>query len=167
MFLPSLPSILFVCTGNICRSPLAEGVFRHLAEQRGHADIRFDSAGLGNWHAGDPPDRRSIEVAARHGLFIENQVCRVIEQADHDRFDVILGMDRSHVAALGRGPDSGSHANIALYLDFCNGVKGDVPDPYYGSTADFERVYGMIRAAAETWFDTAGTAFSGQTSSTT
>ena len=167
MLLPSLPSILFICTGNICRSPLAEGVFRHLAELRGYPDIRFDSAGLGNWHAGDPPDTRSIEVARRHGIFIQNQVCRVIEAADHDRFDVLLGMDCGHVASLNRGAGNSSQAKVALYLDFCCGVKGDVPDPYYGSTADFERVYGMVRAAAETWFDTAGTASSGQTSSTT
>jgi protein-tyrosine phosphatase len=167
MLLPSLPSILFVCTGNICRSPLAEGVFRHLAELQGYPDIRFDSAGLGNWHVGDPPDLRSIEVARRHGIFIQNQVCRVIEEADHFRFDVILGMDSGHVASLKRCSGSASQAKVALYLDFCCGVKGDVPDPYYGSSADFERVYGMVRAAAEMWFDTVGNASSGQTSSTT
>jgi protein-tyrosine phosphatase len=141
MLLPSLPSILFVCTGNICRSPLAEGVFRHLAELQGYPDIRFDSAGLGTWHVG--------------------------EEADHFRFDVILGLDSGHVASLKRCSGSASQAKVALYLDFCCGVKGDVPDPYYGSSADFERVYGMVRAAAEMWFDTVGNASSGQTSSTT
>lgn len=167
MHLHSLPSILFVCTGNICRSPLAEGVFRHLAELRGFRDIRFDSAGLGSWHAGDPPDSRSIEVAKRHDISIQDQVCRVVDDTDFQRFDVILGMDGGHVASLKRKPAGNSSAKVALYMDYCCGLTGDVPDPYFGSIADFGRVYGMIRAAAETWFDTVGTASSGQTSSTT
>ena len=166
MPLPHIPSILFVCTGNICRSPLAEGVFRHLAELRGYTDIRFDSAGLGSWHAGDPPDVRSIEVARRHGIFIQNQVCRVVGDADYKRFDVILGMDSGHVASLNRNPAGTPTAKVALFMDFCCGWNGDVPDPYFGDQADFERVYGMIRAAAETWFDTTGIASSGQASST-
>lgn len=166
MLLPSLPSILFICTGNICRSPLAEGVFRHLAELRGHTNIRYDSAGLGNWHAGDPPDSRSIEVASRHGMNIQNQVCRVFEEADYMRFDVILGMDAGHVASLNRNKAGKPPAKVALFMDFCCGLNGDVPDPYYGNQADFERVYGMIRAAAETWFDTTGRASKGQASST-
>ena len=166
MPLPHIPSILFVCTGNICRSPLAEGVFRHLAELRGYTDIRFDSAGLGSWHAGDPPDVRSIEVARRHGIFIQNQVCRVVGDADYKRFDVILGMDSGHVSALSQRFAHQSTTKLALFMEFCGGSKGEVPDPYYGSIADFERVYGMIRAAAETWFDTTGIASSGQASST-
>ena len=163
----SIPSILFVCTGNICRSPLAEGVFRHLADLRGYPDFHFDSAGLGNWHTGDPPDSRSIEIAKRHGIFIHDQVCRVVEDADFQRFDVILGMDSGHVTSLNHKNRQEMPAKVALYMDYCCGLEGDVPDPYYGSEVDFERVYGMIRAAAETWFDTVGTASSGQTSSTT
>jgi protein-tyrosine phosphatase len=166
MKLHNIPSILFVCTGNICRSPLAEGVFRHLAELRGYADIRFDSAGLGRWHEGEPPDIRSIEIAKRHGVLIHDQICRAVNDADFQRFDVILGMDAGHVAALWQRLAHQSTAKLALFMEFCSGSKGDVPDPYYGTTADFERVYGMIRAAADTWFDTIGMASSGQASST-
>lgn len=162
----SIPSILFVCTGNICRSPLAEGVFRHLAEQHGLADALFDSAGLGSWHAGEPPHRRSIDIAARHGIFIGDQVCRQIVPADFARFDVILGMDNGHVAALQRQKTDGSMASIALFSQFCIGTKADVPDPYYGTLRDYERVYGMIRAAGEAWFGMMGSASSGQASST-
>ena len=166
MLLPSLPSMLFICTGNICRSPLAEGVFRHLAELRGYRDVRFDSAGLGSWHAGDPPDPRSVSVAGQNGILIQDQVCRVVVDADFQRFDVILGMDSGHVASLNRNPAGNPPAKVALFMDYCCGLRADVPDPYYGSVADFERVYGMIRAAAETWFDTVGSASSGQASST-
>lgn len=162
----NIPSMLFVCTGNICRSPLAEGVFRHLAEVRGFAGARFDSAGLGSWHAGDPPDHRSIEVARQHGIFIHDQVCRVVEEADFGRFDVIIGMDRGHVSALTKRHSRASTAKVALFMDYCTGTKADVPDPYYGTAANFEQVYGMIRAAGEAWFGTMGSASSGQASST-
>lgn len=166
MLLPSLPSMLFICTGNICRSPLAEGVFRHLAELRGYRDVQFDSAGLGSWHAGDPPDPRSVTVAGQNGILIQDQVCRVVVDADFQRFDVILGMDSGHVASLNRNTAGNPPAKVALFMDYCCGLRADVPDPYYGSVADFERVYGMIRAAAEAWFDTVGSASSGQASST-
>lgn len=166
MVVRSIPSILFVCTGNICRSPLAEGVFRHLAEVRGFAGARFDSAGLGHWHVGEPPHRRSIDVGARHGIFIGDQVCRQVDPADFARFDVILGMDSGHVTALQRQKTEGSMATIALFSQFCVGTKADVPDPYYGTLDDYERVYGMIRAAGEAWFETMGSASSGQASST-
>jgi protein-tyrosine phosphatase len=162
----SIPSMLFVCTGNICRSPIAEGVFRHLAERNGHPAARFDSAGLGHWHVGEPPDRRAITIAGRHGIFIGDQVCRQFSQADFARFDVILGMDSGHVTALQRLKPDGSTAKVALFSQFCVGTKADVPDPYYGTPDDYERVYGMIRAAGEAWFETMGSASSGQASST-
>ena len=160
-------SVLFVCTGNICRSPLAEGVFRHLAVLNGRSDIVLDSAGLGSWHAGEPPDARSIKVGARHGVGIHDQICRVVTQGDFSRFDVILGMDRSHVTALERQRPYGASAQVALFMRWCSGRTQVVPDPYYGDTGDFERVYGMIRAAAEDWFATVGLASSGQDSSIT
>ena len=160
-------SILFVCTGNICRSPLAEGVFRDLALLNGHADILLDSAGLGSWHVGEQPDLRSIKVGVRHGVAIHNQVCRMVTEADFARFDVILGMDRSHVAALERQRPDKKSAYVGLFMQWCAGAAQDVPDPYYGDLDDFERVYGMIRAAAEKWFSTGGRASSGHDSSIT
>ncbi len=161
---PPMPqSILFVCTGNICRSPLAEGVFRDIAPE----SMRFDSAGLGSWHVGEPPDRRSIAVAARHGVAIDAQICRMVTKADYSRFDVILGMDSGHVAALERQRPQGANAIVALFMQFCTGLTHDVPDPYYGELADFEKVHGMVRAAAEDWFRISGLVSSGQDSSTT
>ena len=156
-------SILFVCTGNICRSPLAEGVFRDLASP----SMLLDSAGLGSWHVGEPPDLRSIKVAARHGLGIDSQVCRMVTAGDFSRFDVMLGMDRSHVAALERQRPEGAGARVALFMPFCTGKQLDVPDPFYGDMSDFEKVYGMVRAAAEDWFKTAGRASRGHDSSIT
>lgn len=156
-------SILFVCTGNICRSPLAEGVFRDLALNA----MQLDSAGLGSWHVGEPPDRRSIKVAARHGVAIDAQVCRMVTAADFQKFDVILGMDRSHIVALERLKPVDANAKLLLFMQFCTGRMIDVPDPYYGDPADFEKVYGMVRTAAERWFESVGLASSGQDSSTT
>ncbi len=156
-------SILFVCTGNICRSPLAEGIFRDLAMP----SMLLDSAGLGSWHVGEPPDARSIKVAARHGLAIDRQVCRMVTVDDFSKFDVILGMDNSHVAALERQKPEGATAQVALFMQYCAGKHMDVPDPFYGGIADFEKVYGMVRAAAEDWFMTAGRMSKGQDSSIT
>lgn len=162
--MPTLPrSILFVCTGNICRSPLAEGVFRHLAPDF----MVFDSAGLGDWHVGDGPDRRSTAVAARHGIDISGQICRVVTQADFDRFDVILGMDSGHVQALGRMRPLDATARVGLFMEFCRGVRRDVPDPYHGGPAEFQAVYGMVRTAAEAWIGGLKPASSGQDSSMT
>lgn len=156
-------SILFVCTGNICRSPLAEGIFRDLASP----SVFLDSAGLGSWHVGEPPDARSIKVATRHGLAIDGQVCRMMTAGDFSKFDVILGMDRSHVTALERQMPEGATAQVALFMQYCAGKHLDVPDPYYGGLADFEKVYGMVRAAAEGWFKTIGRASRGHDSSIT
>jgi protein-tyrosine phosphatase len=160
---PAPRSILFVCTGNICRSPLAEGVFRDLAPP----SMLVDSAGLGSWHVGEPPDVRSIKVAARHGLEIGSQVCRMVTAGDFSQFEVILGMDRSHVAALERQRPEGASARVALFMQFCAGKQLDVPDPFYGDMSDFEKVYGMVRAAAEDWFKATGRASRGQDSSIT
>src|SRR6218665_3815243 len=94
-------SILFVCTGNICRSPLAEGIFSHLAEKRGEAALyRADSAGTGGWHRGETPDPRSIAVAASHGIDISGQKARQVLTTDFERFDLLLGMDADHVEML-------------------------------------------------------------------
>lgn len=143
-------SVLFVCLGNICRSPLAEGVFRHVLQNRGAAG-RFlvDSAGTGGWHAGSPPDPRSVEIAARHGIDLTAQRARRIADGDFARFDLVLAMDRSNRAELKARAGGGRLDRIHLLMDFALGEARDVPDPYYGGADGFETVYRMIRAASE------------------
>jgi len=143
-------SILFVCLGNICRSPLAEGVFRAVVDAQGEASrFRVDSAGTGGWHAGSAPDPRSIAIAARHGIDISGQQARQIRPQDFAEFDVILGMDRSNVDDLRRVAPVQALPRIHLYLDFATRRVGDVPDPYYGGPEGFADVYRMIRVASE------------------
>ncbi len=143
-------AVLFVCLGNICRSPLAEGVFRHVAAAAG-LDDRFiiESAGTGAWHEGDMPDPRSIEVAARHGIDLTGQRARKIQPADFTSFTHIFGMDRSNVANIRRAAPAGATSEIHLFLDFAAGHVIDIPDPYYGGPDGFDNVYRTIRAASE------------------
>lgn len=145
-----MTSILFVCLGNICRSPLAEGILRHKIDAAG-LTTRFvlDSAGCGGWHAGEPPDRRSIAAAARHGVAIDTQTARQLKSDDFERFDLILGMDRDNVAFLKKQQPWGSMARIALYLEEALGEARNVPDPYYGGDADFHAVYDLCNRASD------------------
>ncbi len=143
-------SVLFVCLGNICRSPLAEGVFRAVVDERGEgARYVIDSAGTGGWHAGSAPDPRSIKVARQHGVDIAGQVCRQIADADFSRFDLIFAMDRSNLDDLRARSTPRDRSRIYLFLDYAHGAPGEVPDPYYGGPNGFQDVYGMIRAASE------------------
>jgi protein-tyrosine phosphatase len=143
-------SVLFVCLGNICRSPLAEGVFRHKAESLGLGDRFFlDSAGCGGWHKGEQPDRRSIATAARHGIDISGQRARQVTADDFDRFDLILGLDRDNVAYLAGMKPWESRAKVALYLDEALDRAKNVPDPYYGGPKDFEDVYRLCDEASD------------------
>lgn len=148
--MPPPISILFVCLGNICRSPLAEGVFTDAARAAGRGSaFRLDSAGTGAWHAGSPPDPRSIEIAARNGIDISGQRARKVSPGDFRRFDLILGMDSSNVTDL-RAHAPGTHSGrIHLFLDYAAGIEKDMPDPYYGGPDGFETVYRMIREASE------------------
>ncbi|WP_144378648.1 low molecular weight protein-tyrosine-phosphatase [Mesorhizobium amorphae] len=143
-------SILFVCLGNICRSPLAEGVFRDVLASRG-LEHRFvlDSAGTGGWHAGSAPDPRSVEIAARHGIDISTQQARKVALDDFSRFDLILGMDRSNVADLKAAAPYEARERIHLFLEFAGDRGREVPDPYYGGAEGFASVYRMIRDASE------------------
>lgn len=148
---PGATSVLFVCMGNICRSPLAEGVFRHLAAEAGLGD-RFvvDSAGTGAWHEGEAADRRSVEVAAAHGVTLDG-TARQVRPADLRSFDVVLAMDRDNLAALeDLAAASGGTARLHLLREFDPGADGsEVPDPYYGGPQGFEKVYRMIHAACQ------------------
>jgi len=145
-----MTAILFVCLGNICRSPLAEGVFRHKVEALGLADRFFiDSAGCGGWHKGEQPDRRSIATAAQHGIGISGQRARQVTADDFDRFDLILGLDRDNVAYLARMKPWESRAKVVLYLEEALGRAKNVPDPYYGGPRDFEDVYRLCDEASD------------------
>jgi len=152
-------SVLFVCLGNICRSPLAEGVFRHVAAERGRGqDFLVDSAGTGAWHVGEPPDRRSIEVAARHGITLNGRA-RKVRPEDLQRFDLVIAMDRENLEDLEALADAnGSRARLHLLREFDPRSAGDdVPDPYYGGPNGFEAVYEMVRRSCDGLLDAVGT----------
>jgi protein-tyrosine phosphatase len=142
--------ILFVCLGNICRSPMAEGVFRNLVEEEGLAHrFEIDSAGLGAWHLGQAPDARAQAAARRRGIDISGQSARQVSEEDFDRFDLLLVMDRSNFAEIKRRAPVESHAKIRPFLDFAAkaGAK-DVPDPFYGGTEGFDHALDLIEEAA-------------------
>jgi protein-tyrosine phosphatase len=130
--------ILMVCLGNICRSPLAEGIMQHLAKQEG-LDWEIDSAGTGNWHVGQGPDRRSVRVAHTYGIDISKQVCRLFRQSDYDTFDHILVMDKSNLAnVLAFARNDTDRKKVELLL----GDKA-VPDPYHDD-AQFDPIFKLI-----------------------
>ena len=139
--------VLFVCLGNICRSPLAEGVLRALAEQKGLASaLQVDSAGTGAWHIGDPPDCRSIQAARRHGIDISALRGRQVQAEDFRDFDLILGMDENNVRTLRRLAPEGAAGKVHLFLDYASGRRQDVPDPYHEGAEAFEALYQMLEA---------------------
>ncbi len=146
-------SILVVCTGNICRSPTAEGVLRAKFEQRGLA-VRVDSAGTHDYHVGEPPDPRSIRHAARRGYDLSALRARQVRVADFHQFGHILALDRGHLGHLISMAPADASAKLAMFLDTSAKWHGqDVPDPYYGGAAGFEQVLDMVEEAAEGWLE--------------
>jgi protein-tyrosine phosphatase len=142
------PAILFVCLGNICRSPLAEAAFRARAADAG-IDVQADSAGTGNWHVGDAPDRRAQATALRHGIDISRYRGRQVEPADFSRFSHIFALDLDNLAALHRIRPIDSTAKVGLLLDLVDGMEGQpVADPYYGEAAGFETTWDQVDLAA-------------------
>jgi protein-tyrosine phosphatase len=142
--------VLFVCLGNICRSPTAEGVLRNLAtkEAPGLA-LEIDSAGTADYHIGAPPDLRSQRAALRRGVDISGLRARQVTAADFDRFDLILAMDQENLRELQALKPPGSHALEKLFLEYAPQTKvRDVPDPYYGGDGDFEQVLDLTTAAS-------------------
>lgn len=148
--------VLFVCLGNICRSPLAEGVFAALAGERGlAAHYRIDSAGTGGWHAGELPDPRSIDVARRNGIELTSRA-RKIALNDFDDFDQVIAMDRENLSDLtdllrARG-GGGAELHLLRQFDPEPG-DGQVPDPYYGGDDGFDRVYAMVHRSCTALLD--------------
>lgn len=147
-------SVLFVCMGNICRSPTAEGVFRHTVKQRNLLDnIYIDSAGTHAFHIGEQPDSRSQKTAKSRGIDLSAQTARKAINKDFENFDYIIAMDRSNFENLKdiRGDQEVKHkAKLHLFLDFTSEWENsEVPDPYYGGENGFEQVFDMVQSASE------------------
>jgi protein-tyrosine phosphatase len=143
----SRTSVLFVCLGNICRSPLAEGIFEHLVEEAGLSNrFEVDSAGTGAWHVGEPPDARATMVASQHGVLLSSRA-RQITEADLDHFEYVVAMDHNNLRNLERmAATCGSEAQVELLRRSDSEGRGEeVPDPYYGRASGFEIVYKMVQ----------------------
>lgn len=152
-------AVLFVCLGNICRSPTAEGIFRHLARER-RLDHRLvvDSAGTGGWHVGEPADPRTLAAARRRGITWDHRA-RQVGVADFTRFDLLIAMDRRNLSdLLDVAPDEASRAKVVLLRSFdpstAPGDELDVPDPYFGGDDGFERVLDLCERACAGLLDT-------------
>ncbi|MFT6719094.1 MAG: protein-tyrosine phosphatase [Sphingobacteriales bacterium] len=142
--------VLMVCLGNICRSPLAEGILRNKVEAAGLA-WEIDSCGTAGFHVGNPPDPRSIEVAYKYGIYISNIACRQFHENDFQEFDLILSMDFSNQKDIkGLGKNRDELGKVRMIMDFAFPGKGvSVPDPYYGGAEGFETVYSMLDTACD------------------
>ena len=142
------PSVLFVCLGNICRSPTAEGIFKHKAMQNGF-DVTVDSAGTAGYHDGHAPDKRSQQVASHKGYDLSRLKCRKVTKADFETFDYIIAMDKANVRDLKRKCPENLQHKISLFLSYANSEFEEVPDPYYGGGKAFELVIDLIEDAAD------------------
>ena len=144
---PPPRAVLALCLGNICRSPIAEGLLRDHVERAG-LNIRVDSAGTSAFHQGEAPDPRSVEVMRQHTLDISAQRSRPLTAADFERFDLILAMDKSNLRnARALAPTQEAQGKVQLLLE----QSQEVPDPYYGGEGGFERVYHMVNQAVARW----------------
>ena len=142
--------VLFVCTGNICRSPTAEGVFDKLVKEAGLADdVHVESAGTTAYHVGEPPDRRSQAAARQRGIDLSQQRARQVNESDLRTFDYILAMDEGHLNDLARMARTPPGTRLSRFLDFApDRLEQDVPDPYYGGPNGFENVLDLIEDAS-------------------
>jgi protein-tyrosine phosphatase len=142
--------VLFVCLGNICRSPTAEGVLRAIAARESPGlKLEIDSAGTAHYHVGEPPDRRTVAAARRRGYDLAGLRARQVTSEDFDRFDYLLAMDQANLEELERQRPGGATTKLALFLEFAPGAQTlEVPDPYYGGVEDFERVLDLCEEAA-------------------
>jgi protein-tyrosine phosphatase len=148
-------SVLFVCMGNICRSPTAEGVFRHHVNEAELSDqFDIDSAGTHAYHVGEPPDRRAIAAAERRGVSLAEITARRVSDEDFERFDFIVAMDEDNQRRLLDQAPEEHRTKVSLFLSFAEGDDREVPDPYYGGSAGFERVLDLIEAASRGLLET-------------
>jgi protein-tyrosine phosphatase len=149
LMVPPVPSILFVCLGNICRSPLAEAAFRVEAARLNLA-ATCDSAGTAHWHIGDPPDRRAQQVARRHGTDISTHRGRQIEDIDFVRFTHIVAMELDNLRSVKQRRPRNATAEITLMLDHAeNRIGHSVADPYYGDASGFEKTWRDVTLGAQ------------------
>jgi protein-tyrosine phosphatase len=142
--------ILFVCLGNICRSPMAEGAFRHLVQTEGCEHlVEIDSAGTGAWHAGEAPDARARQASRQRGIDIAGLRARQVESDDFERFDLLLAMDmENHMHLMQMAPRQHKH-KVRLFLEYApQQPEREVPDPYYGGSDGFEHVLNLVQAAS-------------------
>ncbi|MBT8441971.1 MAG: low molecular weight phosphotyrosine protein phosphatase [Gammaproteobacteria bacterium] len=148
-------SVLFVCMGNICRSPTAEGVFRHVLAEAGLAGkVRVDSAGTHAYHVGEPPDRRAQAAAERRGITLADIRARRVGESDFSEFDYVIAMDRLNLHTLAEVAAEEYRDRLSLFLDFRSGSEQEVPDPYYGGAAGFERVLDLVEEASRALLET-------------
>jgi len=148
--------VLFVCLGNICRSPTAQGVFEAMLAERGlQAHYTVDSAGTGGYHAGEAPDRRAQLAARRRGYDLSAQRARAVCADDFEQFDLILAMDRSNLENLLRVAPANCAARIRLFMSYAPSLSAEVPDPYFGGDEGFEQVLDMLEAASAGLLDEA------------
>lgn len=147
--------VLFVCMGNICRSPTAEGVFAHFVNEAGLVDlIGADSAGTIAEHTGEPPDERAQETALEHGIEIGHLRARQFRADDFDRFQYILAMDRENLHQLNLARPDEFEGRLQLFCDFAPKRKGkEVPDPYFGGPMGFEKVFELVTEVSEGLLD--------------
>ncbi len=142
------PAVLFVCLGNICRSPTAEAVFRHKAQAAG-LNVTIDSAGTHGYHIGNPPDKRSQQAGVAKGYDFAGLACRKVAPEDFEKYDYILAMDNSNFGNLKKVSDAKYHHKIHLFLSFAQSDYEEVPDPYYGGRKGFELVLELIEQASD------------------
>lgn len=146
--------VLFVCLGNICRSPSAEAVFRALVKAEGlDGVIEIDSAGTGAWHVGNPPDDRAQVIGRTRNYGMSDLRARQAVVADFAAFDFVLAMDESNLGNLRRLKPAEYAGHLSLFLDFSDVADGDVPDPYYGELIDYEHVFDLLEPAAKGLLD--------------
>jgi protein-tyrosine phosphatase len=148
-------SVLFVCMGNICRSPSAEGVFREQVRvSKLDLDVEIDSAGTHAYHVGEPPDPRATQAALNRGIDLSAQRARAVDTSDFRQFDFILAMDDDNLELLERMQPQDSTAKVSLLLDFCPDAEtAHVPDPYYGGPSGFETVLDLLETACDAFIE--------------
>lgn len=146
------PSVLFVCLGNICRSPTAEAVFRKKVADAG-IDVEIDSAGTHGYHIGKAPDKRSQQAGTARGYSFKKLKCRRVESADFSRFDFIVAMDESNLKNLQEMAEPEYRDKISLFMSYADNDETEVPDPYYGGQKGFELVLDLIEEASDGLID--------------